>query len=150
MVWKDSCPQWETESVFKCGVRVDVKTRSIVITFSLSEKPTVMLNADSLSLVEGEEQKLVCDVKNFYPLDAQAQWFREPKKRGMLPDVIKHILFSSHRENSNGTYSYSSYFLLTASLEDDGLKYTCHVAHQSLTYPIKKSVMLSVTGKVFT
>ncbi|XP_019401104.1 PREDICTED: tapasin-related protein-like [Crocodylus porosus] len=138
--------QVRDEGNYVCSVAASSLLGEQDIRLQVLEKPTVMLNADSLALVEGEEQKLVCSVKNFYPLDAQAQWFREPKKQGMLPDVINHVLFSSHRENSNGTYSYSSYFLLTASLRDDGLKYTCHVAHQSLTYPIKKSVMLRVTG----
>uniref|UniRef100_A0A8C0J2V2 Ig-like domain-containing protein n=1 Tax=Chelonoidis abingdonii TaxID=106734 RepID=A0A8C0J2V2_CHEAB len=130
------------------GVR-DAGTYSCSILVSSLLWPTVTLNADVLSLVEGDEHKLVCDISHFYPHDADAQWLQEPMEQGMLPHVVTHVVSSSHRHNSDGTYSFSSYFLLKASLRDNGRRYTCRVEHQSLKHPIKKSLTVKVTGTVF-
>ncbi|XP_053941331.1 uncharacterized protein LOC128854197 isoform X8 [Cuculus canorus] len=110
----------------------------------VSEKPIVTVNVDSLSLVEGEQHKLVCSIRHYYPHDVEAQWLREPKDSQRVPYVLKNVLSSSHQQSSNGTYSSSRYFLLTASLNDNGHKYTCLVDHQSLQAPIRKSVTVEV------
>ncbi|XP_069730341.1 uncharacterized protein [Phaenicophaeus curvirostris] len=110
----------------------------------VSEKPIVTINVDSLSLVEGEQHKLVCSIRHYYPHDVEAQWQREPKDSWSVPYVLKNVLSSSHQQSSNGTYSSSRYFLLTASLKDNGHKYTCVVDHQSLRAPIRKSVTVEV------
>ncbi|KAM6373227.1 uncharacterized protein J5M81_012524, partial [Pluvialis apricaria] len=110
----------------------------------VSEKPIVTVNVNSLSLVEGEQHKLVCDIRHYYPHNIQVQWLREPKDSWKVPDVMKNVLSSSHRQSSNGTYSSSRYFLLTASLKDNGHKYTCLVDHPSLQAPIRRSVTVEV------
>ncbi|KAG6937740.1 tapasin-related protein-like [Chelydra serpentina] len=130
---------------YSCSILVSSVLWAQNIQLEIVEKPTVTLNADVLSLVEGDEHKLVCDISHFYPHDAETQWLREPMEQGMLPHVVTHVVSSSHRQNSDGTYSYSSYFLLTASLRDDGRRYTCRVEHQSLKHPIKKSLTVKVT-----
>ena len=104
------------------------------------------VNVNSLSLVEGEQYKLVCNIRHYYPHNIQAQWLREPKDSWKVPDVMKNVLSSSHRQSSNGTYSSSRYFLLTASLKDNGHKYTCWVDHPSLQTPIRRSVTVEVRG----
>lgn len=104
------------------------------------------VNVNSLSLVEGEQHKLVCNIRHYYPHDIQVQWLREPKDSWKVPDVVKNVLSSSHRQSSNGTYSSSRYFLLTASLRDNGHRYTCRVDHPSLRSPIRRSVTVEVRG----
>lgn len=104
------------------------------------------VNVNSLSLVEGEQQKLVCDIRNYYPADIHVQWLREPRGAGQLPDTVPNVLTSSHRRSSNGTYSFSRFFLLTATLRDDGRTYTCRVEHPSLQAPIRRSVTVAVRG----
>uniref|UniRef100_A0A8C8RUY0 Ig-like domain-containing protein n=1 Tax=Pelusios castaneus TaxID=367368 RepID=A0A8C8RUY0_9SAUR len=133
------------EGTYDCSVFVSSLFGTQTVQLEILEKPMVTLNTDVLSLVEGDEQKLICDISHFYPHDAEAQWLQEPKEQGMLPHVVNHVVFSSHRLNSDGTYSFSSYFLLKASLRDDGCRYTCRVEHQSLEYPIKKSLTVKVT-----
>nr|XP_048680136.1 tapasin-related protein-like isoform X2 [Caretta caretta] len=130
---------------YSCQILVSSVLWAQNIQLEIVEKPTVTLNAAVLSLVEGDEHKLVCDISHFYPHDAEAQWFQEPMQQGMLPHLVTHVVSSSHRQNSDGTYSFSSYFLLKASLRDDGRRYTCRVEHQSLKHPIKKSLTVKVT-----
>uniref|UniRef100_A0A8D0L296 Ig-like domain-containing protein n=1 Tax=Sphenodon punctatus TaxID=8508 RepID=A0A8D0L296_SPHPU len=133
------------EGTYSCLVLAASLLGEQNVRLEIAEKPSVMLNTDTLSLVEGEEHKLICEVGRFYPLDAHAQWLQEPKKQGLVPDMVNHVLTSSHRQNSDGTYSFSSYFLLKASLKHDGQRFTCRVDHRSLKYPIRKSVMVKVT-----
>lgn len=104
------------------------------------------VNVNSLSLVEGEQQKLACDIRNYYPADIHVQWLREPRGARRLPDTVPNVLTSSHRRSSNGTYSFSRFFLLTATLHEDGHTYTCRVEHSSLQAPIRRSVSVAVRG----
>uniref|UniRef100_A0A8B9M3P1 Ig-like domain-containing protein n=1 Tax=Accipiter nisus TaxID=211598 RepID=A0A8B9M3P1_9AVES len=113
-----------------------------VIHFHSPEKPTVTVNITSLSLVEGEQHKLVCNT--------QAQWLQEPKDTWKVPDVMKNVLSSGDQQSSNGTYSSSRCLLLTASLKDGGHKYTCWVDHPSLQSPIRRSVTVEVRGTPLT
>ncbi|XP_009679178.2 tapasin-related protein-like [Struthio camelus] len=136
------------EGTYSCSVSVSSLTGEQTIQLQIEEKPTVTINVNSLSLVEGEQHKLICDIRNYYPLDVQAQWLRERKGSRKVPDVVKNVLSSSHTQSSNGTYSCSRYFLLTASLKDDGHRYTCRVDHQSLQSPIRRSVIVKVRGGI--
>ncbi|XP_074449908.1 uncharacterized protein LOC141746065 isoform X3 [Larus michahellis] len=132
------------EGTYSCSVSVASLTAEQAIQLQIEEKPTVTVNVNSLSLVEGEQHKLVCNIRHYYPHDIQVQWLREPKDSWKVPDVVKNVLSSSHRQSSNGTYSSSRYFLLTASLRDNGHRYTCRVDHPSLRSPIRRSVTVEV------
>lgn len=119
-----------------------------------SESPRVSLSVGpTLSLQEGEVQKVVCDAERYYPLDVEVVWYKQdPAVPGqmvgsLLPTMIPNILLSSHRQNVDKTYSLSSYFYLTASLSDSGKKITCKVSHKSLKVDIKKSFIVTVEGE---
>ncbi|XP_052544490.1 tapasin-related protein-like isoform X3 [Tympanuchus pallidicinctus] len=132
------------EGTYICAVQAAALVLEQAILLQITEKPTVTVNVNSLSLVEGEQQKLVCDVRNYYPADIHVQWLREPRGAGRLPDTVPNVLTSSHRRSSNGTYSFSRFFLLTATLHEDGHTYTCRVEHSSLQAPIRRSVSVAV------
>ncbi|XP_029468323.1 tapasin-related protein-like [Rhinatrema bivittatum] len=136
----------EDQGIYLCEVSVSSLYVEQNIQLEILESPRVTLNTASLSLVEGEDQKLVCDVAHYYPLDVQVQWSRDRSEGKMLPELVKGVLFSSHKYNSDGTYSLSSFFLLKGSLADDGVRYTCRVQHKSLQIPIRKSVKVMVTA----
>ncbi|XP_021271907.1 tapasin-related protein-like [Numida meleagris] len=132
------------EGTYICAVQAAALELEQAVQLQITEKPTVTVNVNSLSLVEGEQQKLVCDIRNYYPADIQVQWLREPRGAGQLPDTVPNVLTSSHRRSSNGTYSFSRFFLLTANLHDNGRTYTCRVEHPSLQAPIRRSVTVAV------
>ncbi|XP_051848079.1 tapasin-related protein-like isoform X2 [Antechinus flavipes] len=131
-------------SASAAGLRLELPCEVAVV-----EPPKVTLSPQSqvLTLEEGQEQKLVCEVSRYYPLEAHTQWLREPLEGRMLPEVVKNVLFGNHRQSGDGTYSISSYFLLKASRRDDGVRYTCRVEHQGLRFPIRKSITILVTEK---
>lgn len=122
--------------------------------FVSTESPRVSVNIGQvLSLVDGEEQKVICDVEGYYPLDVEIIWYeQDPAVSGQrvgapLPKVLQNVLLSSHKHNNDKTFSLSAFFYLKASLRDSGRQFTCSVSHQSLRVPIKKSFILNVQGE---
>ncbi|XP_062872821.1 tapasin [Trichomycterus rosablanca] len=136
------------EGTYMCSVLVPPLYGSNDITLSIQEPPRVSLNVDtSLSLPPGGEQKVVCNADGYYPLDVNIEWLQEPVGSNLLPVVLKNILYSSHRHNKDGTYSFSAFFLLQPSIDDSGSRYTCRVNHQALRTPIRKSFTLVITDE---
>lgn len=118
-----------------------------------AEPPRVSLNVNSeVTLTEGELQRMNCEAEGFYPLDVHMEWLKESLTPGAsrMPEVLKVVMFSNHRYNSDGTYSLTAFFLLQPKLQDSGYRYTCRVSHDSLRMPIRKSFTLTVTGKCLT
>ncbi|XP_072254104.1 natural cytotoxicity triggering receptor 3 ligand 1-like [Pyxicephalus adspersus] len=139
----------ENEGLFTCAVSVGSLYAEQQIHLEIRESPVVSVNVESVTLKEGEEQKFVCEASNYYPLDVNIEWLKESKGGGLLPTLVPHIIYSSHRYNHDGTYSISGFFLYKASLQDSGTIFTCRVEHESLSIPIKKRVSLTVVGNVY-
>ncbi|XP_074045331.1 tapasin-related protein-like [Macrotis lagotis] len=137
------------EGNYFCSVVTAGLHGELGIDVAVVEAPKVTLfpQTPTLTLKEGEEQKLVCEVSRYFPLEAHVQWLREPVEGRMLPEVVRNVLFGNHRQSSDETYSFSSYYLLKASLRDDGVRYTCRVEHEGLQFPIRKSIVIKVTEK---
>ncbi|XP_018606086.1 tapasin-related protein [Scleropages formosus] len=137
-----------SEGTYICSVYVPPLYGSQEIVLHILENPRVTINVGSaLELPEGNEQKVVCEAQGYYPLDVEMEWLRE-RKGARLPEVLKNVLFSSHRHHSDGTYSLSSFFLLKPTLHDSGYTYSCRTSHRSLRSPIRKSFTLTVTDPV--
>ncbi|XP_076832494.1 tapasin-related protein isoform X2 [Brachyhypopomus gauderio] len=135
-----------SEGTYTCSVLVPPLYASQDNILSIMEPPRVSVNVGpSLALTLGSEQKVSCDAQGYYPLDVTIEWLREPLDSSFIPEVLKNILFSSHRHHQDGTFSLSAFFLLQPSLDDSGYKYTCRVQHQALLTPVRKSFTLTVT-----
>lgn len=135
----------KSQGLFTCTVSVASLFAEQQIHLQIRESPKVSLNVDSvLILREGDEHKFVCDASNYYPLDVNIEWLRQLPNTGLLPSLLSKVIYSSHKINHNGTYSLSGFFLYQASLQDNGITYTCRVEHESLKKPIKKSVKLII------
>ncbi|XP_028818944.1 tapasin-related protein [Denticeps clupeoides] len=137
-----------SEGTYICSVYVPPLYGSHDIPLQIVEPPRVSLDVPSpLVLPEGAEQKVVCEAAGYYPLDVEMEWLKESLKPGssLMPEVLKNVLYSSHRNHPDGTFSLSAFFLLKPSLQDSGYRYTCRVSHRSLNVPIRKSFILDVT-----
>ncbi|XP_073421681.1 tapasin-related protein-like [Dendrobates tinctorius] len=135
-----------SEGLYTCSVSVASLFAEQHIHLQIRERPMVNLNVDSvLTLREGDEQKFACDASSYYPLDVSIEWLRELPNTGLVPSVMSNVIYSSHRNSRNGTYSLTGFFLHKVSLQDDGIKFTCRVEHESLKKPIRKSVTLIVS-----
>ncbi|XP_054650457.1 tapasin-related protein-like isoform X2 [Dunckerocampus dactyliophorus] len=136
---------------YTCSASVLPLFISLNIILQIQESPQVSLSvAPTLTLQEGEQKKVVCEAENYYPLDVHIVWSeRDPEVSSQrvgapLPKVLKNLLLSSHKHNTDKTFSLSGFFYLQASLEQSGRQFTCTVSHQSLRMPIKKSFILIV------
>ncbi|CAG06362.1 unnamed protein product [Tetraodon nigroviridis] len=139
------------EGMYVCSVSVAPLSASLDISLHIQESPRVSLSVGpTLSLQVDEEKKVVCDAERYYPLDVEVVWYKQdPAVPGqmagsLLPTAIPNTLLSSHRHNTDKTYSLSSFFYLTASPSDSGKQFTCRVSHKSLKVDIKKSFILTV------
>lgn len=137
-----------SEGTYICSVYVPPLYGSHDINLQIMEPPRVSLSVSSeLSLVVGAEQKVMCEATGYYPLDVHIEWLKESLSPGgsRMPEVLKVVMFSSHRHHLDGTYSLSAFFLLKPTLQDSGYRYTCRVSHVALRVPIRKTFTLSVT-----
>ncbi|KAF3693138.1 Tapasin-related protein [Channa argus] len=140
-----------SEGMYICSVSVNPLFAHVDINLHVEEPPRVSINVGPiLSLLEGEEQKIICDAEKYYPLDVEIVWHVQDRAMSgqrvgvPLPEAIPNILLSSHKHNNDKTYSLSAFFYLKASLRDSARQFTCSVFHKSLRVPIKKSFILNV------
>lgn len=140
-----------SEGTYICSVSVTPLFSNVDIILHIEETPRVTLNVGpTLSLLEGEDHKVVCEANNYYPLDVEITWYeQDPAVSGQrvgapLPKLLDNVLLSSHKHNKEQTYSLSAFFYLKASLRQSGKQFTCSVSHQSLKVPIKKHFILNV------
>lgn len=140
-----------SEGTYICSVSVNPLFAHQDINLHVEEPPRVSINVESvLSMVEGEEQKVICDADKYYPLDVEIVWHVQDRAMSgqrvgaPLPKVLSNVLLSSHKHNNDKTFSLSAFFYLKASLRDSGRQFTCSVSHKSLRVPIKKSFILNV------
>ncbi|KAM6987445.1 uncharacterized protein LKV04_010285 [Tautogolabrus adspersus] len=140
-----------SEGKYTCSVSVNPLFASMDINLHIEEAPRVSLNiGPTLSLQEGGEQKVICVAERYYPLDVEIVWYdQDPSSLGQrvgapFPKKLQNVLLSSHKPNSDNTYTLSAFFYLKASLRDSGKQFTCSVSHQSLRVPIRKSFILTV------
>ncbi|GCC24607.1 tapasin-related protein [Chiloscyllium punctatum] len=135
------------EGSYLCSVYVPPLFGTHTIEVEIMESPIVSVYPDSVSLIEGDEQKLVCDAGRYYPLDVEVKWLRQKGERHMLPVYMTNVIFSPHKQNMDGTYNVTSFFRFTASLRDNGVTYTCRVEHASVDKPIKRYIQVSVEAQ---
>ncbi|XP_051891729.1 tapasin-related protein-like [Pristis pectinata] len=135
------------EGSYTCLVYVPPLFGTHTINLEIMEPPKVSLNHDSLSLKEGDEQKLACDAEMYYPLDVTMKWQRQQGREHLLPVYLTNTVFSSHKPNKDGTFNVTSYFRFTASLRDDGATFICQVGHISLEKAIKRYVHVNVEAR---
>lgn len=140
-----------SEGKYVCSVSVSPLTAAQDITLDVVERPRVSLNVGpELSLVDGGEQKVVCEAEGYYPLDVKMEWYREApggsryQVGSPLPKKLDNILLSSHKHSRDGTFWLSAFFYLSVSVADSGSRFSCEVSHSSLLVPVRKSFTLTV------
>ncbi|XP_078278283.1 tapasin-like isoform X2 [Rhinoraja longicauda] len=138
-----------SEGSYTCLVYVPPLFGTHTINLEIREPPTVSLSPSSLSVREGDEQKLACNVARYYPLDVMVRWQRQRQQgeEHLVPDYLSNSVSSSHLANKDGTFSVTSYHRFTASLSDNGAAFVCQVDHVSLEKPIKRYVYVRVQAR---
>ncbi|XP_061590878.1 tapasin-related protein-like [Cololabis saira] len=140
-----------SEGTYICSVSVVPLFASLDVNLHIEEPPRVSLNVGpTLVMEEGKEQKIMCEAESYYPLDVDITWYEQDPRASRqrvgapLPVMLENILMSSHKHNTDSTFSVAAFFYLQASLKSSGRQFTCSVTHQSLRVPIRQSFILEV------
>ncbi|XP_053311836.1 tapasin-related protein-like [Spea bombifrons] len=134
----------ENQGVYTCSVSAAGLYGDQNVHLEIWESPVVSLNVESLLLEEGQEEKILCSASHYYPLDVNIEWLQEDQDKLLVPSIVQNTFFSGHIYNSDGTYSLIGFFMFRASLQDNGITFTCRVEHPSLASPIRRRVQITV------
>ncbi|XP_059839177.1 immunoglobulin lambda-1 light chain-like [Hypanus sabinus] len=126
------CGWWKSDALHFGG-----GTQLTVTGGKLTRPSITLLPPASKQISEGQKATLVCLVNNFSPRSAEVSWEMDGKT------VKAGVLTTRTVQNSDQTYSLSSYLTLTASEWNSHEEYTCGVTHQSLGSPLKRSIQKS-------
>ncbi|KAM9853314.1 tapasin-related protein-like isoform 1-T1 [Aulostomus maculatus] len=136
---------------YVCSVSINPLLISLDINLHIQETPRVSLNVGPiLSLQEGDEQKVVCEAEGYYPLDVEIDWYEkdpavsDQRVGAPLPKRLQNVLLSSHKHNTDKTFSLAAFFYFRALPRHSGKQFICSVSHKSLRVPIKKSFIVAI------
>ncbi|XP_040217131.1 tapasin-related protein [Rana temporaria] len=122
------------EGTYICAVSLGPHRLQQILQLKIKEPPQV-----TLSLIEDPVPTLICHTDHYYPLDVEVEWHLNGAP---LTDATP--VTSSHRRNSDGTYSLSNH--LQVSIPPSGSppdRYNCVVSHVSSEEPIQREITVS-------
>lgn len=97
---------------------MQLKVRAFACTVSVS--PTVKVTQQPPT--GANQVNLTCQVQMFYPADLQLIWLENGNVS--RNDTSKHFT-----KNEDGTYNYTSLFLVNSSAHREDVVFTCQVKH---------------------
>lgn len=100
------------------GITVQLKVRAFACTVSVS--PTVKVTQQPPTSVN--QVNLTCQAERFYPEDLQLIWLENG-------NVSRNDTPKNFTKNTDGTYNYTSLFLVNSSAHREDVVFTCQVKH---------------------
>ncbi|XP_071372605.1 tapasin-related protein [Centroberyx affinis] len=129
------------EGTYICTVSVGLFHAQQVIQLHVTQPPRVSLSEEKLFFKPEVPQTLSCHCSNYYPLDAQMEWF-SLSPTDTEPTVLpEQGSLSSHRQHGDGTFSLSSHLTVPSSVSP-GNTITCRVSHSALATPLSVSLVV--------
>ncbi|GCB63243.1 hypothetical protein scyTo_0014602, partial [Scyliorhinus torazame] len=123
--------QLADEGSYTCTVFITPESEKQTSTMQVLVRPNVSLSTQSITIPNGSEGSVKCDVIGFYPQQLDISWMKISKQR------IENISSINYRKyfvtNSDKTFSVSSQLRIRPTMEDNGEKYRCVVKHS--TFP---------------
>ncbi|XP_072322180.1 uncharacterized protein [Scyliorhinus torazame] len=123
--------QLADEGSYTCTVFIFPESEKQTSTMQVLVRPNVSLSTQSITIPNGSEGSVKCDVIGFYPQQLDISWMKISKQR------IENISSINYRKyfvtNSDKTFSVSSQLRIRPTMEDNGEKYRCVVKHS--TFP---------------
>nr|XP_061790006.1 tapasin-related protein-like [Nerophis lumbriciformis] len=129
------------EGSYICAINIGSFYGQQVVNLNVVQPPSVSLSEDKIVLKANTEQTLSCHCSKYYPLDAQMEWLSQ-SPTDEEPIVFPHQgSLSSHRKQSDGTYSLSSHLVVPSDLTP-GTRIICKVSHPALDSPVSVSLLV--------
>nr|DBA17602.1 TPA: hypothetical protein GDO54_003024 [Pyxicephalus adspersus] len=133
--------QKSDEGEYTCIVFITPYKASAKMDVQLLAQPNVYLSSTSplsnseLTVVEGKESSVTCEVSNYYPEKVKIRWRKYKKGFGIGSPMDKFTYFTVPKENSDESFTVTSLLTLKPSiLEEDGDVCYCIVTHASFSH----------------
>ncbi|KAG7478344.1 hypothetical protein MATL_G00079460 [Megalops atlanticus] len=134
----------QDEGLYTCTVIVTPKTYQATVMLEVSVAPTVAL-PDEVTVTEGEEKTLRCDIDRFYPSQIEVAWFVRYSWSPEHAAVSRGVCTDNLGPNGDGIFSALSRFTVQGNASvNNGATYTCQIKHRSYPKPHSVNVMLRV------
>lgn len=99
--------------------------RSELLLCALSVPPTLEVSQEP---VAGDQVKVTCQVKKFYPQRLQLTWLENGNvSRTEMASTASTA--SNLMENKDGTFNWTSWLLVNSSAHREDVVFTCQVQH---------------------
>ncbi|XP_067902345.1 uncharacterized protein [Heterodontus francisci] len=134
--------QFAEEGDYTCIVFITPDSGSGKSSMAVSATPQVSVSSNAITIENGTEKSVKCDIVGFYPVTIEMNWIQKTKDKEQI--ISKHICTGSPVENDDGTYNVSSRLRLRPTLQDSGTVYICYVQHRSLSKALKLTTQLTV------
>ncbi|XP_067849968.1 uncharacterized protein [Heptranchias perlo] len=135
--------QFDEEGEYTCSVFVTPEKAEKSAEMQVSAQPVVHLSTQDITILNGSEGSVRCDVRGFYPQQYDLNWEKISKEKTVK--ITTDICTGAQISNSDGTFDVSSRVRIEPTMDDDGNKYKCTVMHRSL--PDGRSLEAKLTVK---
>ncbi|XP_039598849.1 uncharacterized protein LOC120520980 [Polypterus senegalus] len=128
----------DTGVLFCCRVKHDSWHEPLDENFLLMFRRRPSVTITPTTLLQGEEQAIMCKVDGYYPDDIIVTWRRNGKP-------LKKI-----EEKSDGTFVVSESFMLTPKAkaeEEEQETFSCEVKQEGFAEPLIKNIQFKIEGK---
>ncbi|XP_048462991.1 uncharacterized protein LOC109934976 isoform X2 [Rhincodon typus] len=134
--------QIEDEGTYTCIVFVTPLKAEKSSELQVSAEPEVHLSTDHITVQNGTERSVSCNVKGFYPKKLTLTWEKETTKG--IEELKDHFCTGALTSMDDGTFSVSSRLRIEPTLKDNGNEYRCIVKHHSCPKDIIRTTRLTV------
>nr|QTT61906.1 natural killer cell cytotoxicity receptor 3 ligand (B7H6) [Ginglymostoma cirratum] len=134
--------QIEDEGNYTCIVFVTPLKAEKSSELQVSAEPEVHLSTDHITVQNGTERSVSCNVKGFYPNQLDVIWEKETTKG--IEELKDHFCTGALISMDNRTFSVSSRVWIEPTLKDNGNVYRCIVKHRSCPKDIIRTTRLTV------
>ncbi|XP_051790513.1 uncharacterized protein LOC114661822 isoform X2 [Erpetoichthys calabaricus] len=126
----------DTGVLFCCRVKHNSQHEPLEENFLLKFRRRPSVTITPTTLLQGEEQAIMCKVDGYYPDDIIVAWRRNGKP-------LKKI-----EEKSDGTFAVSESFMVTPKgKEEEQETFSCEVKQEGFAEPLTKNIQFKIEGK---
>ncbi|KAF7708606.1 tapasin-related protein [Silurus meridionalis] len=123
------------EGTYICTITSEPFQTQQIVQLNIIQPPRVFFTENKITFPDESPKRLSCHCDRYYPLDVKVEWFSQLPSETENVSLTDESSLSSHRQNSDGTYSLSSFLIVHPSKHPIGTVFTCRVSHFGLKTP---------------
>ncbi|XP_062918030.1 natural cytotoxicity triggering receptor 3 ligand 1-like [Mobula hypostoma] len=119
------------EGRYTCTVFIVPESAEQTSIMKVLARPNISISSHSITILNGSEGSLTCNVNGFYPQQLEISWVKMTK---LGSEVVSSDCYTNQVvANSDNTFSVHSQLKIQPTFNNNGDKYRCVVRH--LTFP---------------